>query len=280
MDMELSHRANKLMRNGELEAARELYLGDKCARIDVNCKNHQGTTPLHSACQRNAPMIVEVLLARRDIDVNSTNLFKETPFYVVCLWGNAECAKLLLEDPRTDTYLHNINSKTPFRLLSFYGTIDILKLWVASGRDLDKKSDIYTNGSMDKTWESGWQTVVDLFRDFRDDRWLTRHTLRKELGWYDERAATAFAHVVFLSDGLVTIRKGPRRGKRGRMVRFLEMAGKLPAELQAILCLRVTESSKNIIPGKEREAAFRTLARKLAWRSLAPCFDEEVKKSA
>jgi len=87
----------------------------------------------------------------------------------------------------------------------------------------------------------------------------TRHAMRVELGWYDQQATEVFALVVFASDGLQikdTTTPSPA-------ARFFSISRQLPLELQMVLCYRQVESAKEIIQGKEREAAFRELARKL-----------------
>jgi len=68
-----------------------------------------------------------------------------------------------------------------------------------------------------------------------------------------------FALVVFVSDGLLRI----KRTTPSPAARYLKIASRLPLELQMLLCFRVVGSAKEIIPGTEREAAFRELARRL-----------------
>jgi len=45
--------------------------------------------------------------------------------------------------------------------------------------------------------------------------------------------------------------------------RFFLIARQLPLELQMVLCFRLVGSAKEIIPGKESEAAFKSLATRI-----------------
>ena len=83
--------------------------------------------------------------------------------------------------------------------------------------------------------------------------------MRVELGLLDELAAEMFALVVFVSDGLLQIKETTP----SPAARFFNIARSLPLELQMVLCYRQVRSAKEIIPGTEREAAFKELARRL-----------------
>ena len=83
--------------------------------------------------------------------------------------------------------------------------------------------------------------------------------MRVELGLLDELAAEMFALVVFVSDGLLQVNETTSNPA----ARFFRIATQLPLELQMVLCFRQVGSCKEIIPGKEREVAFKELARKL-----------------
>ena len=101
--------------------------------------------------------------------------------------------------------------------------------------------------------------MVSLLERFRDHQEEIRNEIRKELGWFDETAAEMFALVVFLSDGLLKIEEE----NTAATPRFFRIAKELPLELQMILCYRVVGSSGEIIPGEQREQAFKSLAKSL-----------------
>ena len=89
--------------------------------------------------------------------------------------------------------------------------------------------------------------------------------MRVEVGWYDDLAAEMFALVVFVSDGLLQFNDTTTPSPAAR---FFSIASQLPLELQMVLCYRVVGSSKEIIPGKESEMAFKELAGSLLWSSI------------
>ena len=88
--------------------------------------------------------------------------------------------------------------------------------------------------------------------------------MRKELGWYDDAAAERFALVVFVSDGLLQVNDTTP----SPAARFFKIAAQLPLELQMVLCFRLLGSLKEIIPGKDSEVAFKSLAKRLIWCSF------------
>jgi len=69
--------------------------------------------------------------------------------------------------------------------------------------------------------------VATLLERFKDNRVETRHTLRVELGWYDEMAAEMFALVVFVSDGLLQIKDTAA----SPAAKFFSIVAQLPLEL-------------------------------------------------
>jgi len=70
-----------------------------------------------------------------------------------------------------------------------------------------------------------------------------------------------FAMVVFVSDGLLQVTQGD--GSTTAAAKFFSVAAQLPLELQMMLCYRVKGSSKEIIRGKDREMAFKELAKRI-----------------
>jgi len=83
--------------------------------------------------------------------------------------------------------------------------------------------------------------------------------MRVELGLLEGLAAEMFALVVFVSDGLLQIKEMASTPA----ATFFQISRRLPLELQMMLCYRVAGSDKEIIQGKDREVAFKELARRL-----------------
>ena len=88
--------------------------------------------------------------------------------------------------------------------------------------------------------------------------------MRLEIGWYNEAAAEIFALMVFVSDELLQFKVTTPTPA----ARFFNIARRLPLELQMIICHRVVGSTKEIIPGKDSEVAFKSLAESLLWTSF------------
>jgi len=130
---------------------------------------------------------------------------------------------------------------------------------IASGRDVDlgvpgnEKTDIIGAAREGKTRE-----LVPLLERFQNNPEETRRAVRREIGWYDREAAEVFALVVFLSDGL--LRVGTEINPAAR---FFSIASQLPLELQGVLCFRLVDSAKVVIPKKVTEKAFRYLAKRI-----------------
>jgi len=109
---------------------------------------------------------------------------------------------------------------------------------------------------------------VTLLERFRDNPEETRYQVRAEIGWYVEAAAEMFALVVFVSDGLLQIYDDEPTSTP--VARCFNIAKTLPLDLQMVLCCRLVESAKDIIPGKDVEIAFESLATRLTWSSIFP----------
>lgn len=75
-------------------------------------------------------------------------------------------------------------------------------------------------------------------------------------------AAERFALVVFLSDGLLVFKENPGVfAYTKRATRFMRIMGRLPMELQMLMCHLVVGSDGITIPCTEADAALRALAK-------------------
>ena len=151
---------------------------------------------------------------------------------------------------------------TPLRGAANRGRLDIIMWWIASGREIDlgKPGDVEKTDAIGAAKKRGKTEVVTLLERFKSDAAQTRHAVRLEISWYDLAAAEVFSLVVFVSDGLLQIRDAASSPPAAR---FFCIAAQLPIELQMVLCYRLVGSAKEIISGKESEAAFKELARRL-----------------
>ena len=97
---------------------------------------------------------------------------------------------------------------------------------------------------------------------------LTRHQVRVKLGLLDALAAEVFALTVFLCDDLLQLKPAliTSSNQAATASRFFVIAGKLPMELQMILCHRAVGSTKQNFLLKDSEVAFKSLT----WNSPPP----------
>ena len=199
-----------------------------------------------------------MILAHPGVDVNLKNKSGWTAFMVTCNGGKTSCARLLLKDSRVKVNKPNNDGETPLWFAVFNGGLDIIKWWIASGREMDlgTPEELYKD---DEIWVAMTKGMALLER-FKENPEETRYTTRVELGYLDELAAEVFALVVFVSDGLLRIRD---QNTSVPTVRFFAIATQLPLELQMVLCHRLLGLGKEIIPGKDSEAAFKSLAKRL-----------------
>jgi len=248
------------VKSGDVEKLAELIRQDP--GFKVNQQNEDGYTLLHHACYEDSRSpVIPLLLAHPDIDVNVKNIYGSTPFYFACN-RSPSCVREMLKDSGV-----KVNEPDQFGCTPLWGAAlrdcpNVIKWWIASGREMD----LGAPGDVDKTdaigvaKKKGKTEVVTLLERFKGDAAKTRYAMRVELGLVDELAAEVFALVVFVSDGLLHINDTTAPSPAAR---FFSIARRLPLELQMMLCHRVVGSAKEIIPGKEREVAFKELARKL-----------------
>ena len=252
------------VKKGNAQKVAELMRQDP----DFNVNKDQdgfGRRLLHFACDgsRSSP-VIPLLLAHPDIDVNAKDKSSFTPFIWACN-GHTSCVREMLKDSRVQVKESDSGGSTPLRWAATYGHVNVIKWWIASGREMDvgKPGDWRTD-AIGKSKKEGKTEVATLLERFKSDATQTRQATRVEIGWYDQLAAEMFALVVFVSDGLLkTTDTTPSPAAR-----FFNIATQLPLELQMVLCFRQVGSGKEIITGKESEAAFKELAESLLWSSF------------
>ena len=250
------------VKKGDAKELAELMRQDP--GFDVNMGlDDSGSTLLHFACEGSdsRSAVIPLLLAHPDIDVNGKTRYGSTPFIWACVKGRTSCVRLLLEDSRVNPNEPRDNGYTPLWGAAYFGYVDVIKWWIVSGREMDlgKPGDVYKTDAIGAAKGQGKTEVVSLLERFKENPDDTRYAMRVELGWYDALAAEMFALVVFVSDGLLQI----KATTPSPAARFFNIARRLPLELRMVLCFRQVGSFKEIIPGKESEAAFKELARKL-----------------
>ena len=173
----------------------------------------------------------------------------------------------MLKDSRVKVNEPSNSGCTPLWFAACVGPLPIIKWWIASGRekDLGEPGDVDKTDAIGRAKMWGNSEAVTLLERFQSDATKTRHAVRVELGWYDKLAAEMFALVVSVSDGLLQIKDTTTPSPAAR---YFSIASQLPLELQMVLCFRHLGLRKEIIPGKESEAAFKELASCLSLRPL------------
>ena len=245
--------------NGDAKKVAELMRQDP--GFDVNELDVYGFTSLYYACDCDSrSAVIPLLLAHPDVDVNAKDIDGWTPFHCACC-GRPSCVREMLKDPRVMVNEPGKTGTTPIWRAAFGGHLDIIKWWIASGREMDLgQPGKYTTDVIRVAKERGHAEVVTLLERFEENPVKTRRAARVEFGLLDDLAGEMFALVVFVSDGLLQIKDTTTTTPAAR---YFKIARSLPLELQMVLCYRQVGSTKEIIPGKESEVAFKELARKL-----------------
>jgi len=251
------------VKKGDAKKVAELTRQDPGFNVNMDQSQiENGYTLLHYAClQGSRSAVIPLLLAHPDIDVNLKSTYGSTPFHLACSNGLTPCVREMLKDSRVKVNDPDGGGHTPLFYAAAYDRIDVLRWWIASGREMDlgKPGDVSRTDAIGGAKKGGKKEVVTLLERFKKFPVETRHAMRVELGLLDELAAEMFALVVFFSDGLLKINETTR----SPAARFFQIATQLPLELQMVLCRRVVGSSKEIISGKDSEAAFKELAIRL-----------------
>lgn len=106
-------------------------------RVDVNCQDKFGVSPLHLACARNNLAAIEVLLASEYINPCVSDNNKDTPLHEACLNGNKEVVEKLLEwmsmEQGLELRAENDERQTPLHLACREGEAEIVKLILQYG---------------------------------------------------------------------------------------------------------------------------------------------------
>jgi len=254
---------SKLIKEGREGEAKEFLQNNPT--LNVNWQNQEGWTALHWACGNGGDGILLLLLAHPDIVLNLKTNGGRTPFYVACRQAHLSCVRLLLKDSRVKVNEPSSGGHTPLRSATFQGHTEVIRWWIASGREMDlgQPGNDRTD-AIEIAERCQVKALAVLLRKFKENPAEARHEVRVELGCRDELAAEVFALVVFVSDGLLEVRRRTQNKKTlPNRARFFRITGLLPLELQMILCYRLVGSAKEVILGKVSEAAFRDLAQRI-----------------
>jgi len=234
--------------------------------LDVNWSDEldYDRTPLHWAAVNGHTAVVRLLLACPDIDVNATECLGRTPFRLACSNNHVACVRLLLDDHRVDVNEADESHSSPIGRAAYYGHMETIKWIIASGREVHLGPSRRQADAVLEAKQAGRDEAVAMLEKFKADPKWTRELARRQVGYYDEPAAELFAPIVFLCDGLLSIREGPwEESGSVAAARLFRILSQLPLDLQMVYCFRAIGSVKSVIALKPREESFRVLAHKL-----------------
>ena len=257
------HRA---CRFGHTEVAQ--YLLTSCPRVNLNKQNTGGGTPFCAACQGGHLDIVQLFLLDDRIEVNLPTKEGGTALWISSDWGFLQQVQLLLaSDRRIDT-----TTKTSPGVENWHGTTASQAARLATTRPqyLDETLEQFLVA------KDNGRAIADLADEYERDPVAVRTRLRNLPGLREVFIGDLFALVVFLADGLFTLKKKTKtktktKTKKEQAVkqqevqaeRFFEMVANLPIEMQMVVCRRAFGSTKEVIATKVSEPAFVRLARRL-----------------
>ena len=222
---------------GNVSEVREILRLNPC--LDVNWKSAKvnGWSALHLSCANGLPAIVSLLLAHPDIDVNLKEAYGCTPFYWACSNGRTSCVLLLLEESTIRVSEPSNGGYTPLSNVAHSGFLDIIRWWMVSGRDLDLGTP--GNKDTDAVWRAG-----------------------KVEKWHGETTQKDKRKIATLLEKFLEVNNNNREDNNPAS-RFFLMTGRLPLDLQMVMCHRLVSSSRDIILGLESEMAFRNLVKRM-----------------
>ena len=181
--------------------------------FDVNWKNpdYFNGTALYAAVAAD-PLILRALLSHPNIEVNHINLLGGSAFLRACGDGRVESVAVLLADHRLDVNQASPdNTRTGLWKAARAGHLGVVKQIISSlGRTLDARKtgrwlgESYTPLAIASA--EGWQEVVNLLKRYQEVPSQTRHEVQVELGVVDAVMSELFALVIFLCDGLLSLR--------------------------------------------------------------------------
>jgi len=204
----------------------------------------------------------------------------QTYLHRVIIEGTRNWLYHYLVDPDVNTTRKDNNGCTPFWLAAQRGVCDLINIFVALGRDL---GDLTEKGMeiehlhrevtpLELAVALGHTEAAALIRRLMKDENQTRHEVRLYFQLQPQSQDHLFSLVVFLSEGLLTMKTQPnvmtrnqkRQWNQGRNTRrFFGIASQLPMELQMLLCNRAGGSMKQLILTRDSEPMFKYLVCKM-----------------
>ncbi len=136
-------------------------------KVDINCKDQCGSTPLHMACSRGNIAAVEVLLNDPSVYVDVRDTNNDTPLHEACHIGDKHIVEKILrkmKEDNVDLLAQNDENRTALHSACKKGHIDVVKLILQYGfdqrRQLVSAQDNEYNTPLHLACESGNDEIV------------------------------------------------------------------------------------------------------------------------
>jgi hypothetical protein len=213
---------------------------------------HFNWSLVHEATHNGKLKTLEYLLSLPEIDVNYEVAGMQTPLHTAVLKKQVGSVKLLLQHPGVNKWTLDFTQQTPFQISTRRKTlsVEIIKWWVVldsafSGVELKGRA-LETVRKV-KCGRMTVSSIRHLATKLEKNPRYTRFSFCIDLNHGTERSLFLFALVILECDGFLKIKKE----KESDLQRFFSMAGRLPIEIQMILCNMAYGSTGEIIKSKD-----------------------------
>ena len=266
--------------------------------INVNQRTRLESTALLEACYSGHYLVVRVLLGNPRIDVNLADAGDRTPLWWAAYKGHVDVVVWMLALRGVDLDLERPGVFARDLCLNGdgrrYSPLDVVAEKKKTVVFMTQES---TSSSSSSRVDRIYRILAGFVRSHGGDPTVAQHRLRMDLGITEARIAEFFALVVFLCDDYLALVKNARTGleaertaasrdrgneKKGKnrkmkkwddseecfftrreceinQARFLDIATRLPLDLQMTLCHRVCKSPGHVILQRDSELAFKAV---------------------
>ena len=211
---------------------------------------------------------LKALMNQPGLEINRATVDAQHVLYSALIFEREDFVRQLLTCPdlrlgKID--IGNIYSPVEKATIIYHSCPILLHLLIADGRSLWPIDVSYLHQSqtiVTSTWWSSLEEAIQMLVEFKKSPWRVRNLCREETGWKGcpihntAAAANIYALIVFKCDGLLELPPAVQ----SHASRFFSIAQRLPMELQQLLCLRVRDSSRDIIAEEHSEKSFKELA--------------------
>jgi len=98
-------------------------------QVDLNSKNHFGSTALHIACGRGITGMVVKMVENTNTKVNSTDSYKNTPLHLACAHGDRKMCQCLI-DHHADLKKKNNDGMNPFHVAALEHNLEVVNMFL------------------------------------------------------------------------------------------------------------------------------------------------------